>query len=304
MSLPLRLFSLLALFFASLFLSLRCYRMLIAPHEPGTIGGETPPRVIRLIDLNSGARWEWHQEAHRLGWQMRYPVSWPANPFFVDQLLSGLASVKNLELKGEPLPLEKSHEGKMELSFLSAEREDSFVLSGTAVWSKGQKRDLPLPEDWKAVLNPLWQEMLMTRLWDWELAAVDGMILEFPKKEERHVFSRREGIWSAENFPALSSEKLDTLLASILRLEVEQFLPEQEENVLTLGLQVPDCRLTLFCRYESHVLEIGKSFYKKSQLRFAKRPPCGAIFSLPCDFLQGLSDPHGYFGEDFPQNAS
>jgi hypothetical protein len=191
----------------------------------------------------------------------------------------------------------------MELSFLSAEGEDSFMLSETAVWGQGQERDFPLPGDWKAVLNPSWQEMLLTKLWDLELAAIDGMILEFPKKEERHVFSRREGIWGAEDFPSLSPEKLNAFLASILRLEVEQFLPKQGENALTLGLQVPDCRLTLFCGHESHVLEIGKSFYKKSQLRFAKRPPCGAIFSLPCDFLQELSDPRGYFAKNPPENA-
>jgi hypothetical protein len=267
--------------------------------------------MIRLMDLASGARWEWHREEHRPGWRMRCPVSWPANPFFIDQLLSGLASMRNLEAEPESLLQEKSPggkmefpEGKMELSFLSAEREETFVLSETAVWGKGQKRDFPLLEDWRAVLNPSWQEMLLTKLWDLELAAIDGMILEFPKKEERHVFSRREGIWSAEDFPSLSSEKLHTFLASILRLEVEQFLPKQGENALTLGLQVPDCRLTLFCGHESHVLEIGKSFYKKSQLRFAKRPPCGAIFSLPCDFLQEISDPRSTFAKNFPENAS
>jgi hypothetical protein len=150
------------------------------------------------------------------------------------------------------------------------------------------------------------KEVLITKLWDWDFSEIDEMILEFPKKEKKYVLEKQEGIWTTKESGSgiLSTQKVNRFLSLLSKLEVDQFLPEQLENAFALGFQVPDCRLTLLSGREPHILEIGKSFYKKSHLRFAKLAPYETIFALPCGFLHDLSDPYHFFAKEISEETS
>jgi len=307
MSLLLRAFGLGTFFALSLLLVLRCCR------DSGAEEGRTAPVFgpgphctrIALEDLSSGTRWELAREAHGPLWRMEAPVQWPANPFFIDQLLSGL---DRLRTSGEgdlfPPPEHPLREGKR-LRFFSASGEMALQCSEAGVVMEPQGLRFPLPEAWKALSHLSLKEALVTRLWDWEPSKIDGLVLEFPKKEQRYVLVKKEGAWAMQEpvESPLSRENVERFLSAVTALEVEQFLPEQGDNGLPLGLQMPDYRLTLFCGHESRVLEIGKSFYKKSHLRFAKRAPYGLIFALPCDFWPESPELQAFFAKNPPEEA-
>jgi hypothetical protein len=261
---------------------------------------------IVLEDISSGARWEWKREAHGSSWKMVEPIEWPANPFFIDQWLSDLALWRTLDVQEALLFPEKSFNSEKRLSFFSASDGVSLECDESYIWDKERKYVFPLPKDWKAMLNPSLKDILITKLWDWDFSEIDEMMLEFPKKEKKYIFSKQEGVWIAKESEssALSTQKVNHFLSLLSKLEVDQFLPEQLGNAFALGFQVPDCRLTLLSGREPHILEIGKSFYKKSRLRFAKLVPYETIFALPCDFLHDLSDPYHFFAEEFLEETS
>jgi hypothetical protein len=254
---------------------------------------------IVLEDALAGIHWSWIRDAWGSSWQMDKPVKWPANPFVIDQLLAGLELFPRSAIKRDTMISEVNPEKKRKLSFFSKSGEVSFEFTADEIGKREQQLWSPFPECWKCILDPSLKEALKTQLWDLELLRIDGILLEFAKKEKKYVFLRKEGLWILENTSLkLSTKKINKFLTLILALEIDQFLPEQIKNTFALGFQVPDCRLTLLCGQEPHVLEIGKSFYRKSHLRFARLMPYEVIFALPCDFLHDLFDPCAFFLED------
>jgi hypothetical protein len=255
---------------------------------------------IILEDASSGIRWEWKREAHGSSWKMLQPLEWPANPFFIEQLLSNLFLFRNSSREQTLSSSEKFPSSEKSLNFISASGRILLEFNDHNLWERERKICSPLSENWKAIRNPSLKEVLVTKIWDLDLPKIDGMILEFPKKEEKYIFSKQGDKWTAGNFTPgeLSAGKVEAFLSWMSKLEVDQFLPEQLENTSALGFQMPDCRLTLLGGNEAHILEIGKSFCKKSHLRFAKIAPYGTIFALPCAFLHDLMRPHIFFTED------
>jgi hypothetical protein len=275
--------------------------------EPTEVVIDHKPYCVRIAleDALAGIRWSWIREAWGSSWQMNEPIKWPANPFVIDQLLAGLDLFPGSAITREEVASESNPDKKKKLSFFSKSGEVSFELIADGIWEREQKLWSPFPECWKCLQDPSWKEILKTQLWDLDISRIDGILLEFAKKEKKYVLLKREGLWTLENTTLrLSTEKVNKFLALVLALEIDQFLPEQTQNTFALGFQVPDCRLTLLCGQEPHVLEIGKSFYRKSHLRFARLVPYEVIFALPCDFLHGLSDPRALFLEDVWENVS
>jgi hypothetical protein len=297
-----RLFFLLAFFSVLSVVVWRYYRNGVMQDDSVAVALEDHPYFIQIIleDTSSGIRWEWKREAHGSFWKMVQPLEWPANPFFIDQLLSDLFLFQNSSHEEFLSSLEKFPNSQKNLSFISASGNILLEFDEHNIWERERKICSPLLKNWKAIRNPSLKEVLITKIWDLDLPKIDGMILEFPKKEGKYIFSKQKNKWIAENLAPekLSTGKVEDFLSWMSKLEVDQFLPEQLENASALGFQMPDCRLTLLSRNETHILEIGKSFCKKSHLRFAKIAPYETVFALPCGFLHDLMQPYIFFAED------
>jgi hypothetical protein len=291
--------------------ALKCYRNDVSQGHFTrilTIGNQQQFTKIMFKDPVLGIQWEWVRDTRDFSWKMQKPLEWPANPFAMEQILSGLNALNRSSYAGKRTEISSPgtfFENKKCLSFFSSSGKWSFLCDEDYVWEEGQKLPIVLPEEWKFIKDPSLKELLKAQLWDLDLSQIDGVLLEFPKKGQKYILKKEKGVWilAGSSLLKLSTDKVNAFLSSVLALEVDQFLPEQMENVLILGFQIPDCRLTLLCGHEPHVLEIGKSFYKKSHLRFAKLTPYEIVLSLPCDFLRELSDPQAFMAEDREDKA-